>query len=97
MAGLMSTGTGGTHTHAASTEDKHIVLTLIREEETCRLEEIVCVCDGDFQRKLNGTAFLNSLSHLLKVFLSALMSFVLLSVCLLIVCACVCVCTSIHP
>lgn len=37
-------GTGGTHTHAASTEDKHIVLTLIKEEETCRLEKTVCVC-----------------------------------------------------
>lgn len=48
MAGLMSMGTGGTHTHAASTGDKHIVLTLIKEEETCCLEKTVCVCDGDF-------------------------------------------------
>lgn len=32
------------HTHAASTEDKHIVLTLIKEEETCCLEKTVCVC-----------------------------------------------------
>lgn len=38
------------------------------------------------QRKLSDAASLNSLSHLLKVFLSALMSFVLLSVCLLCVC-----------
>lgn len=49
MAGLMSMGTGGTHTHAASTEDKHIVLTLIKEEETCCLAKTVCVmaiCSG---------------------------------------------------
>lgn len=58
MAGLMSTGTGETHTHAASGEDMHIVLTLIKEEETCGSEKIVnvcvcvCVCDGDLRRKL---------------------------------------------
>lgn len=79
-------GTGGTHTHAASTEDKHIVLTLIKEEETCRLEKTVCVCDGDLQRKLSDAASLNSLTHLLKVFLSALMSCVLLSMCPFCVC-----------
>lgn len=43
MAGLMSMDTGGTHTRAVSTEDKCTVLTLIKEEETCRLEKIVCV------------------------------------------------------
>lgn len=88
MAGLMSTGTGGTHTHAASGEDMHIVLTLIKEEETCGFEKIVsvcvCVCDGDLRRKLT----LNSLSHFLKVFLSRLMFFVLLSVCPFCVCVC---------
>lgn len=44
MAGLMPMGTGGTHTHAASTEDEHIVLTLIKEEETCCPEKTLSLC-----------------------------------------------------
>lgn len=42
MAGLMSVDAGGTYTHAASTEDEHIVLTLIKEEETCCHETTLC-------------------------------------------------------
>lgn len=50
----------------------------------------VSVCAGNLQRKLNDRASLNSFSHLLKVFLSALITFVLvLSACLLSVCMCV--------
>lgn len=33
-----------THTHAASTEDEHIVLTLIKDGKMCCLEKIVCAC-----------------------------------------------------
>lgn len=32
-----------THTRAVSIEDERTVLSLIKEEETCRLEKIVCV------------------------------------------------------
>lgn len=61
MAGLKQMSARGTHTHAASTEDEHIVLTLIKEGETCRLEKTACVsvCTDDLQRKLSDAVSLN--------------------------------------
>lgn len=65
-----------THPRAVSTADRHTVLTLIKTEETCRLEELVCVggvCDGDFA----GEAERCILSLICpKGLLSALMTFV---------------------
>lgn len=69
-----------TQPRTVSTADRHTVLTLIKTEETCRLEELMCVagvCDGDFA----GEAERCILPLLCpKGLLSALMTFVRLSV-----------------
>lgn len=61
MAGLIPMSTRGTHTHAASTEDEHIVLTLIKEGKTCCLGKTACVSVSadDLQRKLSDAVSRN--------------------------------------